>query len=75
MNKKIALFVLPGIIVGSLLGVLFNRAEAAKLEEEDLQTFSQNNILFYDPSEIDCSGDGSILVSPTVENITWIGDS
>ena len=75
MNKKIALFVLPGIIVGSLLGVLFNRAEAAKLEEEDLQTFSQNNILFYDPSEIDCSGDGSILVSPTGENITWIGDS
>ena len=38
-----------------------------------MRQFSQNNILYYDPTE--CSVNGISYAAPTGDNITWIGDS
>lgn len=75
MSKRILLPIIAvTLAVATCFGAI-TQVQARKLAEEDLQMYSQNNILFYDPSEINCEDDGSITVKPTGENITWIGDS
>lgn len=43
------------------------------ISEEQMQEFSQNNILYYDPTA--CLENSVSSVPPTGDQITWIGDS
>lgn len=44
------------------------------LQAKQLNTFSQNDILFYDPTS-GCQIDGTFTSKPSGDQITWIGDS
>ena len=62
------------ILVVSFLVSLTPSVTFAKsgITSNQLREFSQNNILYYDPSECIDGGSG---VAPTGDRITWIGDS
>ena len=63
------------------LGILFPLLNLspvfAEIDEQTLNMYSQNNILFYDSSESDCASAGSNSFCAPIDSsqITWIGDS
>ncbi|MBR3248940.1 N-acetylmuramoyl-L-alanine amidase [Candidatus Saccharibacteria bacterium] len=68
------------VLVVLFLVVMTNNANAAKknlttgrLAPAEMQEFSQNNILYYDPSE--CLNSDTLSSRPSGDEITWIGDS
>ena len=71
-RKNFSIFGVALMVLSSLMPCV-----AFALDEQELDTFSQNNILFYDPSETSCSGGASVcdtdLPEETVKKLESAG--
>ena len=62
------------LIFLSILITIVNTRLVSALSSSYLETFSQNDIMFYDP-EAGCQLDTTYMSKPGGDQITWIGDS